>query len=437
MPPQKQIAREVFHQALATIDIAAVMERKLELDGTRLVLPSATIDLADISRVLVVAIGKAAHAMVAGFLRFIPPQTRVEGIVAAPTKVAEPIAGFKYFVGGHPIPNHDSLHAAVETLRLLGTCEANTLVVFLLSGGGSALVELPLNPALKLEDVQAAHHALVTCGASIDAINTVRRHLSAVKGGRLALAAGAAQKITLAITDVPAGKEAALASGPSLPDPTSIADVQEIFGETDLLGRFPPALQAWIRDGHMPETPKRNHPAFAKAHFELLLGMFDLFHATHHALEAHSYVTFCDNSTDDWPVEKAADALLWQLQSWQRENPGQRVAVIADGELSSPVTGDGIGGRNSAFVLACVEKIAGKNVTVLSAGTDGIDGNSPAAGAVADGETLARAKAFGLNPREAFRQSDAYSFFAKLDDTIITGPTGNNLRDLRILLAEP
>jgi glycerate 2-kinase len=437
MPRQKQIAREIFRQTLATIDIAAVMERKLELDGTRLVLPSETVDLAHISRVVVVAIGKAAHAMVLGFLRFIPSQTRVEGIVAAPTKIAEPIAGFTYFVGGHPIPNHDSLRAAVETLRLLGTCEANTLVVFLLSGGGSALVELPLNPALKLEDVQVMHQALVTCGASIDAINTVRRHLSAVKGGRLALAAGAARKITLAITDVPVGHEVALASGPSVPDPTSITDVQRIFRDSDLLVRFPPALRSWISDGHMPETPKPDHPAFAKAHFELLLGMVDLFHATHHAVEAHGYVSSCDNSTDDWPVEKAADALLCQLQNWQQGNPGQSAAVIADGEVSSPVTGNGVGGRNAAFVLACVEKIAGKKVAVLSAGTDGIDGNSPAAGAVADGETLARAKALGLDPRQAFRDCDSYSFFAKLDDAIITGPTGNNLRDLRILLAQP
>jgi glycerate 2-kinase len=437
MPPQKQLAREIFQQVLATIDIAAAMERKLELDGTRLVLSSATVDLAYFSRVLVIAIGKAAHAMTAGFLRFIPSHMRVEGVVAAPTKCAEPVGGFTYFVGGHPVPNHDSLRAAAEILRLLGTCDPNTLVVFLVSGGGSALVELPLHPALKLEDIQAIHQALVTCGASIDAINTIRRHLSAVKGGRLALAAGASQKITLAITDVPVGKEAALASGPSVADPSTIADVQRAFGERDLLRRLPPALQTWISDGHMPETPKPDHPVFAKAHFELLLGMFDLFHAAHHAVEAHGYASFCDNSTDDWPVEKAADALLSQLQSWQRENPGQRVAVIADGELSSPVMGNGVGGRNSAFVLACVEKIAGQNVTVLSAGTDGIDGNSPAAGAVADGETLARAKGLGLNPREAFRDSDAYSFFAKLGDALVTGPTGNNLRDLRILLAEP
>jgi len=437
MPPTKKIAREIFRKTLTSIDIPSVMERKLSFEGTRLTLPDAAIDLARISRVVVVGIGKAAHAMVNGLASLLPPDLAVTGVVAAPTKPAAPIPGLDYFLAGHPIPNEDSLRAAEALLRLLRTCDERTLVFFLLSGGGSALVELPLDPSATLEDVQAVHRALVTCGAPIDAMNTVRRHLSAVKGGRLALAAAPAQKITLAVTDVPVGKEAALASGPSLPDPTTIADVQRIFAEFDLPKRFPATLQCWLKAGLMPESPKPGHPAFANCHFLLLLGMDDLFHAAHHAVEAHGYLSCCDNSTDDWPVEQAADNLLSQLEAWQHENHGQRVAIIADGEVSSPVTGNGIGGRNSAFVLACVEKIAGRKITVLSAGTDGIDGNSPAAGAVADGDTLARAKSLGLDPRTAFRQSDAYSFFSKLDDAILTGPTGNNLRDLRILLAEP
>jgi glycerate 2-kinase len=437
MPPTKWIAREVFRQTLSSIDIPSMMEHKLGFEGTRLLLPEATIDLARVSRVLVVGIGKAAHAMVTGLASLLPPGLAFKGVVAAPTMPGAPVPGFDYFLAGHPTPNQNSWHAAEAALRLLRTCEEHTLVFFLLSGGGSALFELPLDPSMKLEDVQVLHRALVTCGAPIEAMNTVRRHLSAVKGGRLALAAGPAQKITLAVTDVPAGKEAALASGPSLPDPTNIADVQRIFAEYDLPKRFPETLQRWLAAGRMPETPKPGHPAFANAHFLLLLGMDDLFHAAHHAVEAHGYVSCCDNSTDDWPVEKAADNLLSQLEAWQRENPGQRAAIIADGEISSPVSGNGTGGRNSAFVLACVEKIAGRKITVLSAGTDGIDGNSPAAGAVADGETLSRAKSLGLDPRAALRQSDAYSFFSRLDDTIVTGPTGNNLRDLRVLLADP
>ncbi|MGB7437807.1 MAG: DUF4147 domain-containing protein [Candidatus Acidiferrum sp.] len=437
MPPTKQIALEIFRKTLASIDIASVMERKVQLDHSRLVFPSTTVDLGQISRVIVIAIGKAAHAMAAGMVNCLPPTMCLEGIVAAPTKPASKIAGFAYFVGGHPIPNNESLRAAIEILRLLRTCDSSTLVMFLLSGGGSALVELPVNPALSLEDIQEIHSVLVTCGAPIEAINTVRRHLSAVKGGALAVVAGPARKITLAVTDVPVGHETALASGPSLPDPTTIVDVQRIFAQYDLLRRFPASLQTWLANGLMPETPKPDHSAFDNNHFELLLGMDDLFHAAHHAVEAHGYVSFCDNSTDDWPVEKAAESLLSQLERWNRDNPGERVAVIADGEVSCPVTGQGVGGRNLAFVLACVEKIARRKITILSGGTDGIDGNSPAAGAVADGDTLSRARSLGLDPRASFVNSDAYSFFAKLDDAIITGPTGNNLRDLRILLAEP
>jgi glycerate 2-kinase len=438
MPPTKQLAREIFLKTLASIDIRAVMERKITVtdDSSRLILPSAWVDLSSVSRIFVIAIGKAAHPMVDGLVSLFPSGTAFAGVVAAPTRPVEPVPGLEYFVAGHPIPNRDSWRAAEAILALLRQSDAQTAVFFLLSGGGSALVELPLLPSMTLEDVQAVHHALVTCGAPIEAMNTVRRHLSSIKGGRLALAAGSALKITLAVTDVPAGKEAALASGPSVPDPTLIADVHRIFDEFGLPARFPPVLRRWIDAGEMPETPKPGHEAFANAYFELLLGMDDLFHCAHHAVEAHGFATCCDNSTDEWPVEKAAGHLLGQLEAWQHENHGQRAAVIADGEISSPVTGKGTGGRNSAFVLACVEKIAGRKIVVLSAGTDGIDGNSPAAGAVADGETLARARSLGLDPVAASRESDAHTFFARLDDAIVTGPTGNNLRDLRILLAE-
>jgi hydroxypyruvate reductase len=386
---------------------------------------------------VIVAIGKAAHAMTAGLIALFPEGTELRGIVTAPVAPAACVPGLQYFVGGHPIPNRDSWRSAEAILQLLGSCGERTVVFFLLSGGGSALVERPLSPSMTLEDVQQVNQALVTCGAPIDAMNTVRRHLSAIKGGRLALAAAPATKITLAVTDVPVGKEAALASGPTLPDPTTIADVERIFSDYQLIPRFPASVREWLQTGQMAETPKPGHPAFANAQFSLLLGMHDLFHAAHHTLEAHGYLCCCDNATDDWPVERAADYLLEQLDSWQRANPGQRVALVADGEVSSPVTGDGVGGRNSAFVLACVERIAGRNTVVLSAGTDGIDGNSPAAGAVADGNTLNRARSVALDPAAAYRESDAFSFFSRLDDTVVTGPTGNNLRDLRILMTAP
>ena len=437
MPPTKQLAREVFLRTLGSIDIAAVTAQKVEISAHRVVLPDRAIDIPGDAHFLVVAIGKAAHAMAAGLVALFPKGSSVRGIITAPTPPDQPLHGFQYFVGGHPIPNRDSWESAGAITELLSTSDARTVVFFLLSGGGSALVERPLAQSMTLEDVQNVNRALVTCGAPIDAMNTVRRHLSAVKGGRLALAAGLATKITLSVTDVPVGKEAALASGPTLPDPTTVGDVERILAQYQLKPKLPASVQEWLEAGQMPETPKPDEPAFANAHFSLLLGMEDLFHAAHHVLEAHGYFCCCDNTTDDWPVEKAADYLLEQLESFQRENQRERVAVVADGEVVSPVTGNGVGGRNSAFVLACVEKIAGRNIVVLSAGTDGIDGNSPAAGAVADGNSLSRARSMAWHPSAAFRQSDAYNFFARLDDSIITGPTGNNLRDLRILMTAP
>jgi hydroxypyruvate reductase len=437
MPQLKQLALQIFHETLAAIDIPATMQRKLRRKGAVLLCGDARIDLRDYEKLRVVAIGKAAHAMVEGLALVLAPFLRLEGVASAPTAPRKPVAGMKYFVAGHPLPNAESWKAAEAILALLKKCDEKTLVFFLLSGGGSALLELPLDPAQTLEDVQKMHRALVTCGAPIEAINTVRKHISAVKGGRLAAAAHNATKITLAVSDVPVGKEPALASGPTLPDPTTVADAKRIIAEHSLYHRFPPALRRWLDDGKMPETPKADAPAFRNSHFLLLLGMDDLFHPAHHAAEAKGFISCCDNTTDDWPVEKAAEYLLKQLQELRKTHAGQRVALIADGEVSSPVAGNGIGGRNSAFVLACVEKIAGKKVAVLSTGTDGIDGNSPGAGAVADGDTLQRARAMGLEPADAFRRSDAFTFFSRLEDAIVTGPTGNNLRDLRILIAEP
>lgn len=446
MAELKQLARQIFHETLAAIDIPAAMQRKLWRDGTVLHCgDELVVELGGFSRVCVIAIGKAAHAMVdglvevvAGFCGGVGAGERVAfgGIVSAPTAPRKSVDGLRYFVGGHPIPNEASLQAGRAILEELRNCDERTLVIFLLSGGGSALVELPIDAAQTLEDVQGLYTALVTCGAPIADLGKVRRHLSAVKGGRLAEAAERATKITLAVSDVPKRQEAALASGPTIPDPTTMDDAMQMIAKYDLRGRLPRRICEWIDAGKMSETPKSGAAAFCNAHFSLLLGMDDLFHPAHRAAEALGFITCCDNSTDDWPVMDAAEYLLKQLEELAAVHGGRRVALIADGEVSSPVTGPGIGGRNSAFVLTCAERIGGKRVAVLSCGTDGIDGNSFAAGAVADGETRARAAELGMDAGEFFRGSDAFTFFSRLDDAVVTGPTGNNLRDLRVLLAE-
>lgn len=436
MDDLKQIARRIFLETLASIDIPLTMERRITRSGTRFVVDDRSYDLSKYSEIRVIALGKAAHAMLRGFAQLFDDQS-FSGITVAPTLPANPVRGITYFVGGHPLPNEASFLAAQATLELLETTSAKSLVVFLVSGGGSALMELPLDRSIALDHIRSFNETLVTSGASIDEINTVRKHVSAIKAGRLAVAAPLATKLTLAISDVPLGKESALASGPTIPDPTTIGDMQCVLNDYKLLDRLPRSLARFLTDAHLPETPKPSDPAFSNSQFSLLLTPHNLFHAAHHAAESEGFLTCCDNSTDDWPLDRAADYLLSQLADVRRQNPGERFALIADGEISSRVTGQGIGGRNSAFALACVEKIAGQPITVLSAGTDGIDGNSPAAGSIADGNTLARAKELHLSPSDFFARSDSYTFFHRLDDAVLTGPTGNNLRDLRVLLTIP
>jgi glycerate 2-kinase len=441
----KQLARQIFHQALAGIDITEAMQRRLDRDGSRITVcpisgEGTEVDLAAYDRVLAIAMGKAAVASARGLVDLLAPTTIADGILVAPHEslAAVPgfVPGFRVIGASHPLPDEGSSIAAREILQLLKSADARTLIFFLLSGGASALVELPLDPAVTLDEMREVYRLLIGCGASIAEINAVRKHLSAVKGGRLAAAAPTATKITLGISDVPAGNESALASGPTLPDPTTSVDACGVIGRYALLAKLPLAIQhKFTRPENLPETPKPGDPAFARSHFQLLLGMDDLFHHAHQAAQCRGCFTICDNITDDWPVGEAADYLLGELTRLAAANHGNPVTLIADGELRSPVTGDGVGGRNSAFVLACVEKIAGKNIAVLSAGTDGQDGSSPAAGAVADGQTLARARSLGLDPAEFMRRCDSYNFFRPLDDAVETGPTGNNLRDLRILIA--
>jgi glycerate 2-kinase len=433
----KLVARGIFERTLQAVDPAAAVERSLSRAALTLCCAGRSYDLRCFPDLRVLAVGKAAHAMLDGLLAILPGGSKLRGMVSAPTPPGKARPHFQYFVSGHPEPNRESLLAGEAALELVRGASSETLVIVLLSGGGSALMESPLLATLSLPEIQELNRALVTSAAGIHEINIVRKHLSAIKGGRLAEAADPATVLTLAVSDVPAGRESALASGPTVADPTTCGDVRRIIAVHHLAPRLPPAILAWVESGQMPETPKPRDSRFGRVQFELLLGMHELFHAAHRLAEAAGFLAFCDNTTDDWPVRKAADFLLAQLRELRDANPDHAVVLIADGELSSAVTGSGLGGRNAAFVLACVEAIAGESIVVLSAGTDGIDGNSPAAGAVADGHTLVRARQAGLDPERFFRESDSFRFFDALGDAILTGPTGNNLRDLRLLLAFP
>jgi glycerate 2-kinase len=433
----KQLAIEIANETLAAIDVGLAIGQKLARTGSSIQFDTQAIDLAGYDHIVAIAVGKAAVGMARGFAELLGGEFPFEGILVAPRESVADVAGFRAIGAGHPIPDDGSIVAGRAVVDLLSHCGSRSVVFFLLSGGGSSLIELPLDSNVTLEDLRQLNRVLVHCGASINEINAVRKHVSAVKGGRLVALAREATKVTLAIADVPAGYESALASGPTLPDPTTVSDALRVISKYDLHSKLPASIRhLFVQPELIPETPKPGDSAFARSYFSLLLTMRDLFHHAHQAAEARGFIPLCDNCIDDWPVSKAAEYLLNELRRLAGESRGRRVALISDGELSSPVHGEGIGGRNTAFVLECVERIAGKRIAVLSIGTDGKDGSSPAAGAVADGQTFERARAAKLDPQEFAARSDSYSFFSKLGDAIETGPTGNNLRDLRILLAE-
>lgn len=437
----RKLAKDVFLKTLPHLDAGAKMREMvrrrdgaLEIAGDRIALQAGR-------PVRVIVLGKAAVEMtraLAEILEGVP----LRGVVAAPSVPLRPLPGFEFFAGGHPYPNEQSWQAAQAMLTLLNRqgAEHDDVVIFLISGGGSALAELPLDASYAVADWQRFYQRLVICGASIQEMNTVRKHFSAIKGGRLAEAAEGARQITLYVSDVPDYLPSMIASGPSMPDESTLADCSAVLSRYRLIEEFPPIFQPLGRSARepilgLPDTPKAHHPCFSRSLYYCLLSNSDGLDKLAALLEQHGFETETDASCDDWEFGKAADHLLARLDQMRAENPGRPVAVISGGELSCPVTGDGIGGRNQAFVLDCAQKIAGQPIVVLSAGTDGLDGNSPAAGAVADGETLARARALGMDAAEYQRRSDSFHFFEKLGDAILTGPTGTNVRDLRVLLA--
>jgi hydroxypyruvate reductase len=318
-------------------------------------------------------------------------------------------------------------------LKSLGTLNDSSLVIFMLSGGGSSIAEKPIEDEISLEDLIATYRVLVHSGAPIAEINAIRKHLSTIKGGRLAQAACPAQQVSLLVSDVPDNTPDALASGPTLPDSTSIEDCYRIAMQHGMIEQFPESVRWLFQDRALEETPKSDDPAFHRSRWWTILSNASLVEAAEAEAQQQGFAVTVDNSCDDWDYARAADYLLGRLRGLREKS--ERVCLLSGGEVTVKLTDGGVGGRNQQFALACALKIAGENVTVLSAGSDGIDGNSPAAGAIADGTTLNRAQALGLDGEAQLSRFDAHSFFHAVGDAIVIGPTGNNLRDLRALLA--
>ena len=450
----RDTARDIFTSALKNASIESGFARNVHCERRVLRIGDDLHNLDSYQRVFVVSIGKAAHTMAAALeAQF---GSGLEGIVASSVEPASQVRGFRYFRGGHPTPTAESIHAADAILKALTSLDAASLAIFMISGGGSSIVEKPVvtkkdtkkdtlnDDEISLPDLAATYRTLVHSGAPIAEINAIRKHLSSVKGGRLAQAAYPAQQVSILVSDVPDDTPDALASGPTMPDSTSVHDCELIAAKYNLIDQFPKSVADLFRQHALDETPKSDDPAFVRARWWTVLSNKVAIDEAAVAATRAGFAVEVDNSCDDWPYDQAADYLLNRLRELRRTV--SRVCLISGGEVTVAVRNGGIGGRNQQFALACAEQISGHDITVLSAGTDGIDGNSPAAGAVVDGSTIFRAgsgradarvdaRAGAETVRHALSGFNAYPLFDALGDTVITGPTGNNLRDLRILLA--
>src|SRR4029077_6157979 len=299
----RDTARGIFFDALAAASIAEAFARHVHCERGVLRVCEDLYDLQSYSRVFVVSIGKAGHTMAEALTSQVGAS--LEGVVANSVEPSVLVRGFRYFRGGHPTPNAESIQAASAILKALEAQTASSLVIFMLSGGGSSIVEKPIDDETSLNDLIATYRALVLSGAPIAEINAVRKHLSAVKGGRLAQAAFPAQQVSLLVSDVPDNTPDALASGPTMPDSTTVEDCFRIVEKYDLLKQFPPSTRELFERHALEETPKSDDPAFVRARWWPILSNRTALEEAKAAAERAGFVVHVDNSCDDWDYERA------------------------------------------------------------------------------------------------------------------------------------
>ena len=428
----RDVARQIFRDTLTQCSVEAALDRHVAYERGILRIGEDLYSLDSFTRLLAVSVGKAAHTMAEALVKQLG--SRVAGLVASSVNPPERLAQFVYFRGGHPLPNEESLRAATAIQSVLETLDESSLVIYLLSGGGSSILERPIFGQISLEDLIKTYDALVKCGAPIAEVNAIRKHLSAVKGGRLAQSAEKAQQVSIMVADVPEDQLDSLASGPTMPDSSTVSQCYEIARKYSLVPKLPPSVRVIFEQHLLQETPKSADTAFVRSRWWPILSSNAAAKIAAGLAATQGFAVEIDNSCDDWDYKDAADHLLTKLRKLR--SGASKVCIISAGEVTVRVpSNSGHGGRNQQFSLYCAEKIKDQNVTVLSAGTDGIDGTSKAAGAIVDGTTLTRARKLQLDAANALLRFDTEPFFEKLSDAIVTGPTGNNIRDIRVLLA--
>ena len=445
-PPRKgsfaEDAEAIWRAALAAVDPWRLIRESVVREGDVVRVKGKEFDLAAYERVFVVSFGKAASAM-GESLAEILDERLTSGLAVVPGPVKTPSPRLEHIEASHPVPDALSVEAARRVLGIAAGAAERDLLFVCISGGGSSLLALPAE-GVTLDKKRRLADDLMRAGATIQELNVVRKHLSAIKGGGLAKAAYPATVVTLAVSDVPGDDLGTIASGPAHWDASTFAEARAVLEHYGLWDSASAMIRARFEEGErglVEETLKDGDPVFARVHAFIVGDNMTALRAAKHEGERRGFETIFLSSSDAGEARRTAAgyaAFLAELACSAAQLP-RPLCLLAGGELTVTVKGRGKGGRNTEFVLAALAEMAraeveGLDWLILSLGTDGIDGPTDAAGAYADVMTVKTAAALGLDPAAYLDDNDSYYFFKQTGSLIVTGPTGTNVMDLRIFL---
>lgn len=432
--PRGEAVARILAAAVSAVEPATAVHRAVQLKGDALTISGWQSDLGNYRRVASISIGKAGSGM-ASALGEILGERLDAGLIVTKHAGPPPSPRWTVIEGGHPLPDENSLLAGQRALELASSLSSDDLLLCLVSGGGSALVTVPVE-GVSLGDLRVLTEALLACGARVDEINTLRRALDQIKGGGLARAANGATVASLIISDVVGNRLEAIASGPTVPNPTTRADALAIIEKFRLAGKLPASIVEYLRSTPPSGPPDDSALLHESAH--IIASNLQAAQAALAQAELEGFHPYLLRTDLQGEARETAfdlvDTLRWEAL---HADPVPRPAcLVAGGETTVTLRGKGRGGRNTELALSAAISLADfPGAMFVSLATDGEDGHTDAAGAVATGETWGRAQALGLDPSDNLNRNDSYSFFAALGDLIRPGPTGTNVNDLVLMLA--
>jgi hydroxypyruvate reductase len=437
----KELATAIFKAGLAAVDPERCVQRHLRMDGDVLHVGGTPCDLEAAGRRYLIGFGKASAAMARAAEALLGRRVD-DGLIITKYGHGLPLKRCRVMEAGHPVPDENGLLATSALLDLVSTAGPDDLILCMISGGGSALTPAPA-PGLRLADKQETTRLLLACGADIHEINTLRKHLSRIKGGQLCRCAGGARIISLILSDVVGDDLDIIASGATAPDPATFGDCVEILSRYGLMERIPEPVRRRLDagcDGRIDETPKPGNPVFDRVDNRIVGSISDALAAAEAEAGRLGFHPLVLTSTIQGEAREVARVLCAVAGEVRRSGrPAAAPAcLLSGGETTVTLKGDGKGGRNMELALSAALDLSGRpGVLLLSAGTDGTDGPTDAAGAFADGATVSRAAALNLSARRHLADNNAYAFFQPLGDLLVTGPTRTNVMDLQVVLIDP